>query len=1177
MHLLLEICLLGGFHVKRPDGTSVRLSARLQALLAYIILRGEAGCSRPEIAFAFWPDGSEKQARTNLRRLLLLLRRAFPESQQLLHATRLRLTWQPTVPVVVDLDHFRAAFHDGTEDKRARCAVLDRALDAYRGDLLPDCYDEWILPIREQWREDYTRVLEERAQLAEEERDYSAAVAYVHRLLAHEPLHEPGCQRLLRLLALQGDRAGALEAYHAFAHRLSDELGVNPGPETQQLHQRLLQQDDWDEPQTPKGPIHPAPSSRLVGRLQPWRALLTAWENVNAGAGARWALVSGCAGMGKSRLVEEMRQWAERQGWRTAYARAYPSTGEMSYGLVTELLRQPALRAGWDTVDAPWLAEVARLLPEILVRHPHLSAPGPITEDWQQRRMWEGLCQALSTDKPTIWFLDDLHWSDAMSLRWLLFLLHRGGPLPLLLVGTARSDEMGDNPALMAAVQEAEDRGQFLALPLEPLTLEESHTLAGQSADVTLDEKDVRALYTAAGGNPLFTVELARSMAVGTALREDREAAFSNAPDRIAVGSLPARVQRVVEQRLAKLPAHAHQVASVAAVLGRAFQYPFLAAATALDEEDLLNAVDTLCDREILREVDGGRYDFSHDLIRDVAYACLGHARRNYLHRQVAQALEQLHPVDRTSVLGQLGHHHGRGGDVQRAVHYLCEAAHVAHTRYYAHEEAAALLDEAYTLAQTQGPSVAYSVLVQREEVNRTGHRMAAWAEDLALLERLVRELDDGSPKALRRRAQSALARHRFLIFTESIPEARQPVEEATQYAQVCADRALEAHCRVDWGQMSWLTGDFRQAREQLIEAYRLAMEAGLPALAANALERRAQIHMFRGGTAHRISELLSEALRLYRQAGDEDGECYILNKWGYLPLAQGIGDYGQAEEHFVAALAIGRRTGNRTAEQLVHRNLGLLYGCQGQTAKAEASLKRAWDIVEEFQGQQHQGIVRNYQGFVYLNQGRLDAAWAAQEDALAALRERGNELWAVRALTGLGWIAFYRGDAQAALERACQAVDAGRALGDLRQLAYALTCVGWSLLALDRADEALPLCEEAGRHLQALDVRSRAQEPLAGRAAALACTGRRDAAREQAVAVAEYAAAHWLDRTAGSYLALAACVAVLDCPGSPHASSLRAVMAEHRRMRKAGHPAEEEGKPLFPELPTAFRQCVTP
>ncbi len=1175
MHPPLELHLLGGFHAGRLDSAPISLSGRLQALLAYIILRGGEGCSRQEIAFALWPDSSEKQARTNLRRLLLLLRRALPEIQELLHTTSQRLIWQPTIPVVVDLFRFRAALEQGAEGLGTRRAILDRALEAYRGDLLPDCYDEWILPLREGLRDDYARLLDERAQLAEEERDYPTALVYVHRLLDHDPLNEIAQQRLLRLLAFQGDRAGALQAYHAFAHLLSDELGVNPSPETQRIHQRLLQQD---EAQISEQWAQTAPSDRLVGRVRPWRKLLAAWADVQNGTGPHWVLVAGCAGMGKSRLVEEMRQWAERQGMRTAYARSYPSGAEMGYGLVTELLRQPALQMGWASMEPPWLVELARLFPEILAHHPHLSPPGPLTETWQQQRLWEGLCRAFPTDEPMVWFLDDLHWSDALSLRWLLFLLQRHRHLPLLLVGTARSDEMGDNPGLMAAVQEAEGRGQCLLLPLEPLSLEESCILAAQSAGAAWVEGEAHALYTVAGGNPLFTVEIARAMVAETTLQDrDEDVTTSDGTThRIAVNSLPIRVRRVVEQRLARLPSPAYQVAAVAAVVGQAFQYPLLAAAAVLDEEALIDAVDTLCEREILREVRGERYDFSHDLIRDVAYASLGQARRSYLHRQVALALEQLHLLDCTPVLRQLGYHHGRGGDVQRAVYYLCEAAHVAHTRYYAHEEAAALLDEAYTLAQTRGPSMAYKVVVQREEVNRTGHRMAAWTEDLALLERLMRELDDGSPDALRRRAHSALARHRFLMATQTIPEARQPVEEATRYAQACGHPTLETHCRLAWGHLLWLTGELESAREQLAAAYELAMDAGLPILAANALERRAQIHMFRGGTAHRISELLQEALQLYRQAGDENGECNILNKWGYLPMAQGNGGYSQAEGHFAAALVIARRTGNRSAEQLVQRNLGVLYTCQGETARAEASLAEAWTIVEELHNQQLQGIIRNYQGFVYLNQERLDAAQVAQEEALATLRAQGNELWAVRALTGLGWIAFYQGNLLATDQWARQAMDAARILGDLRQVAHALTCAGWGLLGLARAEEALPLFQEAGHHLHALGMCSRAQEPLAGRAAALMCVGRLHAAREQAVAVAEYAATHWLDRTAGSYLALAACAQVLECLSDQGLAPLQRTMAEHRRVRKAGHPAGAQKGPLYPQLPNALRAVLS-
>ncbi|RME65453.1 MAG: hypothetical protein D6790_01820, partial [Caldilineae bacterium] len=185
----VEIRLLGGFHVKL-DGASHALPARVQALLTYVILQGEGGCSRQQLAFAFWPESGDKQARTNLRRLLLLTRRALPQADELLSHTGQQIAWSPQIPVCVDMLAFAQGIAAAPENGPARRPALEAALAAYAGDLLPDCYDEWILPERERLRVAYAQTLDELTLLAENQRDYPGAIGYARRLLEHDPLHE---------------------------------------------------------------------------------------------------------------------------------------------------------------------------------------------------------------------------------------------------------------------------------------------------------------------------------------------------------------------------------------------------------------------------------------------------------------------------------------------------------------------------------------------------------------------------------------------------------------------------------------------------------------------------------------------------------------------------------------------------------------------------------------------------------------------------------------------------------------------------------------------------------------------------------------------------------------------------------------------------------------------------
>jgi hypothetical protein len=165
--------------------------------------------------------------------------------------------------------------------------------------------------------------------LLESQRDYKGAIGHGQQLLRHDPLHEATHRRLMRLYALSGDRAGALRTYHACATILQRELGVGPSSATCEAYERLLQTETRPMP----APMLPAWLVSLVGRDREWVQLRNSWQAAAAG-GPRFVLVTGEAGIGKTRLAEELPAWAERQGIATASARCYAAEGGLAYAPV---------------------------------------------------------------------------------------------------------------------------------------------------------------------------------------------------------------------------------------------------------------------------------------------------------------------------------------------------------------------------------------------------------------------------------------------------------------------------------------------------------------------------------------------------------------------------------------------------------------------------------------------------------------------------------------------------------------------------------------------------------------------------------------------------------------------------------------------------------------------------
>lgn len=183
---MLHIRLLGDFCLHDDDRLVTQVNtARMQALLAFLVLRRHAPQSRLHVAALFWPDSTEAQARTNLRHQLHLLRQALPEADCNLQADAHTLQWRPDASFRLDVEDFESA-----TSQDASLIALQEAIDAYRGELLPSCYDEWIVPERERLRQMYVEALGQLIVRLEQNQDYAAAICYAQRLQRHDPLHE---------------------------------------------------------------------------------------------------------------------------------------------------------------------------------------------------------------------------------------------------------------------------------------------------------------------------------------------------------------------------------------------------------------------------------------------------------------------------------------------------------------------------------------------------------------------------------------------------------------------------------------------------------------------------------------------------------------------------------------------------------------------------------------------------------------------------------------------------------------------------------------------------------------------------------------------------------------------------------------------------------------------------
>src|SRR5438477_6775507 len=208
MEPTLHMRLLGDFSLIYADRQVTSLNTmRLQSLLAYLVLHRNVPQLRQHLAFLFWPDTSEAQARNNLRQLLHQLRYALPDADRFLHADARTLGWRHNAAFFLDVAEFERALAsaDAAEREEDQRTALKRAAELYRADLLPSCYDEWIGPERERLRHRHRHALVRLIDLLEAQRDYAEAIRHAERLIYDDPIDEEAYCCLMRLLALNKD------------------------------------------------------------------------------------------------------------------------------------------------------------------------------------------------------------------------------------------------------------------------------------------------------------------------------------------------------------------------------------------------------------------------------------------------------------------------------------------------------------------------------------------------------------------------------------------------------------------------------------------------------------------------------------------------------------------------------------------------------------------------------------------------------------------------------------------------------------------------------------------------------------------------------------------------------------------------------------------------------------
>jgi DNA polymerase III delta prime subunit/tetratricopeptide (TPR) repeat protein len=398
----------------------------------------------------------------------------------------------------------------------------------------------------------------------------------------------------------------------------------------------------------------------FVGRQREMGELKATLEDTLSGQG-RLVLLAGEPGIGKTRTAQELATYAETQGAQVLWGRCYEGEGAPPYWPWIQPLRSCLERTSPEQLRSdmgPGASDIGDMLPELREKLPDLESPPALEPEQARFRLFGSVTTFLrnaSQRTPLVLVLDDLHWADRSSLLLLQFLAQHLGNSHIMVTGTYRDVEVGPQHLLSETLAQLSREPVFRRQSLCGLSLEDAGRFIEITAGVRPTQQLINAVYTRTEGNPFFTAEVVRL------LNERGELKKTEGAGTVAA-IIPAGVLEVIGRRLHRLSSQCHQTLTIAAVVGREFDFRLLSILSeGIPEDQLLDVIDKALEAHLIEELPERkeRYQFCHALIQETLTQQLSSSRKVRQHARIAQALEELYGANAEAHAAELAHHFG--------------------------------------------------------------------------------------------------------------------------------------------------------------------------------------------------------------------------------------------------------------------------------------------------------------------------------------------------------------------------------------------------------------------------------------------------------------------------------------------------------------------------------------
>ncbi len=917
------------------DGRPISVDTRkAMAIVALVAAEGRP-FARDELAAMFWPDADDESARGALRRTLSALRSAVGDPGLIIERTRVAIDVARTDVDLSSVERLATS---------ERISDLESAVGLIRGPFLAGfalrdspAFDDWQAATAARTERLFGNLYERLAAARFSGGDVNGAIEAARRRVDLDPLDELGQRRLIELLALAGDRTGAIRQYRELVALFDRELGVAPLRETSELYDSVREGRLTDERSrvvvatsaeasvASDGSAIPAATvTPIIGRERELSMIRSAWNG--AVVDGRIVMLEGEVGIGKTRLGDAAAATIRAGGSNVLAARGYQGEGAIAYGPIAQLLQagiaDPDGLKRLASLDPTARGELGRLisLPAPL-RVGGATGASSVDRASAKVRLLDAIVVALSVlvsgQTPGLIWIDDLHLADDPTREAIEYLAHRLAGRPMLLLVAWRREDLTAGGEATAA--------DLASLPSS------THITLGR-----LERNDIAAMLRATRPDEDPADDLIDALAAdseGVPLHV--VAALASADP--TSGSMPRGINALLRERVGSVSETAAQILTAAAVIGRSFDLATVRAASGRSEEETVEAMDEVVRRGLVREMPEGaalsvRYDFAHGRIRDVVYEATSQARRRLLHRRIAEALRLSHGVSSLDDLARhalIARHERAAGRPEEAAEAFVEAADRAEA-VFANQEAIDFLAAAIALGYVGRPLLHARIGELHARLGEYPAAITALETAAALAQGTdLPEIEITLGRVHRRRGDlMAAASHLDAVLaTGAIPDVLR--------AAALAERTVVA----------LRAGELDSAATLSAEALAAADRVGDPHLRGRAERLVGLVAQARGDLAG-ARDALERSLQL--AADDPDPTAWIAANAAMSLTLGAAGATDDAVTDATRAIDACRRIGDRHLEAAVENHLADILHGSGRQEESMEHLKRAVALFAE-------------------------------------------------------------------------------------------------------------------------------------------------------------------------------------------------------------------------------------